>query len=92
MKERMDIPKILSPLLRTSRVNPVKRQNPDSPKKRFQKHFESNKDDESNEGSTGQDAPTPERETTEKTKRGSEEKRRPAPIHRDLGKRIDIHV
>ena len=91
MTERMNIQKILSPLLGTSRVNPVKRQNPDSPKKRFQKHFESSEDEEPNEGSTGKDEPTLERETTEKTKRESR-RRRPTPIHKDLGKRIDIHV
>lgn len=92
MAPELNIGKILSPIMSTSRVRAMKRQNRDSPKKRFHKHFEDENEKKSDEGSA-KDAglSRPEKEKGYLTS-GSEDEKIQEPLHKDLGKQIDIHV
>ncbi len=92
MTERLNIQKISSPVMGTSRVNQARRQTQDSPKKRFQEHFEDDQNEESEENRAGHAESSHRRKAKEKKNNGSDEKREPEPIYGNLGKRIDIVV
>jgi hypothetical protein len=88
MTDGLNIRKMSSPLLGASRIKRTGREGRDSQKRPFQEHFEDKNENRSDDGSAS-DADRPERETKgEKGKDGSAL----GTLHKDLGKRIDIHV
>jgi hypothetical protein len=92
MNDGLNIRKISPPIFGASKVRATKRENRDSRKNPFQRHFQDEKENKSEDGSTSGTGKI-QQELESKTGKGdSDGGKIQESLHKDLGKRIDIHV
>lgn len=92
MDDGLNIRRISSPILGASGVRATKRENRDSRKKPFQRHFEDEKESKSEDGLTSGTGQLQQESGIKNGKDGADGGKMRESLHKDLGKRIDIHV
>jgi hypothetical protein len=92
MTEGLNIRKISSPIFGASRIKRAGRENPDSRKKYFQKHFEDEKEKESDDGSPSHKERSHGSKQMKNESEGSESEKIQNPLSKELGRRVDIRV
>lgn len=92
MGDGLNIRKISPPIFGASRVKATKRESPDSRKKHFQRHFEDEKENKSEDGLPSDTHKLQQESGSRDGINGSDGVKMQELLRKDLGKRIDIHV
>ena len=92
MDDGLNIRRISSPILGVSGVRATKRENRDSRKKPFERHFEDEKETKSEDGLPSGTDPLQQELESKNGKDGADGGKMRESLHKDLGERIDIHV